>query len=210
MHNKIYDDITIFTKFFALIFIIISFIISNSVYIALFTTLLVLYLFILNIGRLKRYLKLIKSYIIPILIGLIVIILFAGIKLIPIYKYMIIILLVHFFMIDMTFEKVHTLIYKIIRHKYISYKIALFLYRIHIMITSKEDIDKMRNKRDNKRLYFKRYLLVRMQYAKEKTTKLDYNLKANYYTVTKQKSNLISIVTFILFLYILIIAIIRK
>lgn len=210
MHNKIYDDITMFTKFFALIFIIVSFIISNSIYIVLFTTLLVLYLFILNISRLKEYLKLIKSYIIPILIVFIIIILLSGIRFIPIYKYIIIILLVHFFMIDMTFEKTHMLIYKIIRHKFISYKITLFLYRMHIMATSKEDIDKMRNKRDKKKLYFKRYLLVRMQYAKEKTSKLDYNLKTNYYTVTKQKTNLISIVTFILFLYILIIVIIRK
>lgn len=199
MHNKLYDDMTIFTKFFTTIFIIVMFIITKSIYINLFTTLLVIYLIVINDYKLNKYFKILKNYFFINVLIFIVLGIILGFSLLYIYKFIVILLLVDIFVLQLDFVKTNTLIYRIIRSEYVSYKITLFLYYINTIFMSKDEIDNR-----------KYGLLDCFEYAKYKRNKLDNNLKTNFYVIRKEKTNFLSIALFIFFLALLIIVIIRK
>ena len=200
MHNKMYDDITIFTKFFVMIFVILIFIISKSIYMALFTPLLLIYLLIINSERINKYLRQLRNYLLLLILILIILLLIFGISFMFIYKYIVIVLLINIFVLELSFEKTNTLIYRIIRSRYLSYAITLRLYHFNCIFSSKDELDS--------RMRYS--LITRLVYAKHKTQKLDKNLKTNFYTIKNERTNLLSVVLFIFFLFLLIIVIIRK
>ena len=210
MHNKIYDDITILAKFLITILIIVMFIITKSVYIILFTFFLELYLLLLNNYRIGEYFKILRNYLILILIGFIVLLLFKGFNILYVFKYLVIILLINFFVTELNFEKTNTLVYKIIRSKYISYKITMLLYYINSIFSSRAEIVKFQKERSRKRYGIKYRLFARIEYAKYKANKLDNNYKTSFYTIKNEKCNLISVVMTIFFIFLLVMVIIRK
>lgn len=210
MHNKVYDDITILTKFFITIFIFLMFIFTKSIYINLFVILFILYLIILNDFRLNKYLKLLKNYLILDLLIFIILLLFIKFSFILIFKYVFIVLLISLFVLELNFEKTNTLIYKLIRNKYVSYRITLYLYYFNSIFSSKDEIRAFQKERGIKKYGFKYRFLARFEYAKYKCQKLDNNYKTSFYDIQKEKTNILSLVMFIIFAVLLIIVIIRK
>ena len=209
MHNKLYDEITILTKFLLTIFIVVIFIMTKSIYLKLFVPILVVYLLLVNSNKLKKYFRLIKNYLIIDILIFVIIGLLLGFSLMLLYKYIIIMLLIKMFILELTFEKTNTLIYKIIRHKYFSYRITLKLYYFNTIFMAKDEMSEFKKKSgtDNR---IRHGLLSRLEYADYKTTRLDSNLKSNFYTVQNEKANLLSVILFVLFLVVLILVIVRK
>ena len=210
MHNKLYDNMTILSKFLITILVVAMFIITKNIYIILFTSLLSIYLMILNSYRIKRYFKLLRNYLLIILIGLLILILISGFNLLYIFKYIIIVLIINSFVLELNFDKTNTLIYRIIRSKYISYKITLFLYYINSIFASREDIIKFQKNRGKKKYGLRYRLFARIEYAKYKKNKLDNNYKTSFYCIKREKSNLFSVIMFLFFVFLLIMVIIRK
>lgn len=210
MHNKLYDKMTILSKFLITTLIVIMFIITKSIYIILFTFLLALYLMLLNNYRLNRYFKILRNYLIPLLMVLIILIILKGFNLAIIFKYVTIILIINSFILELDFEKTNTLIYRIIRIKYLSYRITLFLYYINSIFSSREEIIEFQKQYSRKRYCIKYRLFARIEYARYKTNRLDNNYKTSFYTIKGEKSNLLSIVMTIFFVFLLIMVIIRK
>ena len=210
MHNKIYDGITLFAKFFIMIFIILMFIITKSIYINLFVPLLVIYIILINSEKLNKYLRILKNYLILNILILIILMLIFGIKLILIYKFIVIILLIDLFILELNFQNTNSLIYKIIRNKYISYRITLKLYYINSIFMSKDEIREFQEERGIKKYGLRHRLFARLEYAEYKKNKFDSNLKTNFYVINIERTNLLSIFLFVFFLFLLIIVIIRK
>lgn len=209
MHNKLYDDITIFAKFLLTILIVVIFIMTKSIYLKLFVPILVIYLLLINSGKLKKYYRLIKNYLLIDIIIFVIIGLLLGFSLLLLYKYIIIMLLIKIFELELTFERTNTLIYKLIRHKYFSYRITLKLYYFNAIFMGKDEMIEFKKKSgtDNR---IRHGLLSRLEYADYKTTRLDSNLKSNFYTVKNERTNLLSVILFVLFLIVLILVIVRK
>ncbi len=207
MHNKLYDSITTTSKFFITAFIVLIFIISKSIYIMLFAPLLVIYLLLVNSEKLDKYFRLLKNYLIILLLMLIIILIVTGLNLIIILKYVVIVMLIALFILDLNFENTNGLIYKIIRSKYISYKITLFLYYINTIFMSKDEI---RNFQAETGYIQRKGIFTRLEYAKYKRDKLDNNFKNSFYTIKLERVNFISLFLFAFFLFLFIIVLIRK
>ncbi len=210
MHNKIYDDITILAKFLIMLLIIAMFLITKSTYIVLFTFFLTIYLMLLNNYRIKKYFKILRNYLILILIGFVLVLIFKGLNLLPIFKYVVIILLINFFVLELDFDRTNTLFYKIMRSKYLSYKVTLFLYYINSIFSSREEIVNFQEERSKKRYCIKYRLFARIEYAKYKKERLDSNYKTSFYTIKNEKCNLVSVIMTIFFIFVLVMVIIRK
>ena len=215
MQSKLYDSITILSHFIAMILIIVIFLITDSIYLILFTALLPLYLILLNLDNVGRYFRYLKNYLIVILlIFLIIFLITRHITFMMVFKYIIIVLIVNNFISRLTFEKTNTLLYRLLfflpRRDIISYKLTLKLYYLNNIFMSKDEIAKFQEERNNRRRGFKYGLLSRIEYAEYKADKLDSNLKTGFYKIEREYPTLLSVLNVLLFTVVLIVSIIRK
>ena len=215
MQSRLYDSITVLSHFIAMILIIVIFLITDSIYLLLFTALLPIYLILLNIDNIGRYFRYLKNYaIILILIFLIIILITRHITFLLVFKYIVIVLILNNFISRLTFVKTNTLLYRLLfllpRRDIISYKLTLKAYYINSIFMSKDEIAKFQEERNNRRRGLKYGLLSRIEYAEYKKDKLDSNLKTSFYKIEREHTNLLSILNVLLFVIILIVSIIRK
>lgn len=215
MQSRLYDSITILSHFIAMILIIVIFLITDSIYLVLFTALLPLYLILLNLDNVDRYFRYLKNYlIVTLLIFLIIILITRHITFMLVFKYIIIVLIVNNFISRLTFVKTNTLLYRLLfllpRKDIISYKLTLKLYYINSIIMAKDEITKFQEERNNRRRGLKYGLLSRIEYAEYKVDKLDSNLKTSFYKIEREYPTLLSVLNVLLFTIVLIVSIIRK
>lgn len=215
MQSRLYDSMTILSHFIAMILIIVIFLITDSIYLVLFTALLPLYLILLNLDNVDRYFRYLKNYaFILIIILLLIILITKHITFMLVFKYIIIVLIVNNFVSRLTFVKTNTLLYRLLfllpRKDVISYKLTLKLYYINSIFMSKDEIARFQEERNNRRRGLKYGLLSRIEYAEYKTDKLDSNLKTSFYKIEKEYTNLLSVLNVLLFTIVLIVSIIRK
>ena len=215
MQSRLYDSITVLSHFIAMILIIVIFLITNSIYLILFTALLPLYLILLNLDNVDKYFRYLKNYVfIILLIFLLIVLITRHITFMLVFKYIIIVLIVNNFISRLTFKKTNTLLCRLLfllpGRDIISYKLTLKLYYINSIFMSKDEIAKFQEERNNRRSGLRYGLLSRIEYAEYKRDKLDSNLKTSFYKVERENPTLLSVLNVLLFIIILIVLIIRK
>lgn len=214
MHDKLYDNIDILTKFFLTILISVIFNITSSKLLIVAASLLTVYLLLLNIDNFSKYFRILKNYIFLILIISIVYFIIIGFTPFLLFKCVVTILFINVFISNLTFERMHSILYKLIyiipESEYVSYKLVLQLYYFHTIFMSKDDIAYFKVMRGANRYGFRYGLLPRIEFAKNKRNELDNNLKLNFYKPKYERTNLLSVILLLLVIYTLIIVIIRK
>ena len=130
------------------------------------------------------------------------------------FKCVVTILFINIFVTELTFEKTHSIIYKLIYivpgSDYISYKLSLMLYYFNTIFMSKDDIAYFKMMRGTNKYGVRYGLLPRIEFAKSKKNELDSNLKLNFYKPKYERTNLLSVVLLLLVVYTLVLVIIRK
>ena len=77
-------------------------------------------------------------------------------------------------------------------------------------ISPRDELIKFQNERGERKYGFKYGFLTRRDYAKYKTNNIDSNFKTNFYKVKAERTNFISVFLVMFFIFILVMAIIRK
>lgn len=215
MQQNLLNKINVSSRILISILVLFTLFVAKSLFLIIFLSILCFIVILLKEKSVNIYIKALKKIALMLLFfAIIYIIVFRDILscLIFVYKIIVfVIFLVGLFeetKLNRLIDGIYTIVFPFVKKKAnldkIAYNVSLFIYFLLCLMNSDEEIQQIQKLRNYKRFNIKYYFLPRLIFAIDKMTKLETNLKFNYFKPKKEKSSLVSnfLLLFVLILFI--------
>ena len=221
MQQKLINKLNVSSKILILFLILCTLLVSKSIFLIMFITVLIIFILVLSEKNVKLYVDTLKESIFWLFFfGIVYIIIFRDILglIVFLYKMMIIIVLIVNFMESLSLDKLADGIYSLIEPliivfpnlKQTAYEIAYYIYFGWLLINSGNKIKKLQLLKNRQQVNLKYYLLPRLFFATSGIKKIDDSLKLSFYKVKKENKNFVSLALVLLFVILCITAVFKE